>query len=154
MPKHHDEYDDKHEDDDLVIEEYDLTLLDEDESYEAVIIYAKRITFYHREMIDFVFQITSHGRGHSARLRGYCPFDRCGRQSKITRWRRVITGHTKGSPSKVTLRAFKQYLYRVRIETVTTDRHQQPLAPCNQYSKVAEILEVIGPLKTDGEGVK
>ena len=57
MPKHHDEYDDRHEDDDLVIEEYDLTLLDEDESYEAVIIYAKRITFYHRQMIDFVFQI-------------------------------------------------------------------------------------------------
>ena len=138
-------------DDDIIIESDPAVLVPDGDQYLAIVVSAARVTYYQRLGLEFLFQLVGDGVGRDDRVPGYCPFTRrAGAHTKLHRWVRAITAYTHGSPSKVPLNAFRQYLFRVRIETVTKDSRQQPLPTHNQYSTVTEILEVIGPLKRDG----
>jgi hypothetical protein len=143
--------------DDLIIECEELPPVIEPGVYDAVVMSIKKIMKFGRPQAEFHFKLVTQGAAFNARLKGYCqlPDTKRGRLpagSKLASWRRLVADFTKGSPNKVTLRSFGGFWFKVQVETVTIDHRQKPLRRTDQYSKVANILEVVGRLaeqKTD-----
>jgi hypothetical protein len=59
---------------------------------------------------------------------------------------RAIADFTGESPSRVTLRAFRHYWFRVKVETVTKDNQQRERHPRDQYSAVEDLVTVVGKI--------
>ncbi|MDI3462130.1 MAG: hypothetical protein OJF50_000951 [Nitrospira sp.] len=135
-------------DDDLILE--DLVRIDPGQ-YEAIVVSTKKVRRFGNVTIEFLFRIVSPGSAFDVQLRGYCnlgPTDgrRIKQQSKLAKWMRLIAAFAGISQSRVRLRHFRDYWLSVRVDTVTKDYRQQPLAPHDQYSSVINIVAVIGNL--------
>ena len=135
-------------DDELILE--DLVRIDPG-PYEAVIVSTKKVRRFGLVTIEFLFRIVSPGSAFGVQLRGYCNFgskdgSRVKPHSKLARWMRLIACFAGISPSRVTLKSFRDYWLGVRVDTVRQNYRQQPLAPHDQYSSVVDIVEVIGKL--------
>jgi hypothetical protein len=119
--------------------------------YDAVVLSTKKVYRFGLATVEFRFRLVSPGPAFDVQLLGYCslgPPDkaRIRRHSKLASWVRLLAGYSGGSPSRVTLRSFRQYWFRVRVETTTHNFRQRPLAPHDQYSSVTDIMEVVGTL--------
>lgn len=140
-------------DDDLILE--DLVRIDPG-LYEAIVVSTKKVRRFGLVTIEFMFRIVSPGSAFGVQLRGYCslgPKDvsRVKPHSKLARWMRLIKTFADISPSRVTRKSFLDYWLCVRVDTVTQDYRQRPLAPHDQYSSVVDIVEVIGKLSERAE---
>jgi hypothetical protein len=138
------------DDDDLPLNVEDLNSV-EPGVYEAVILSTKKVRRFGLWTVEFRFRLVSPGPAFDVHLLGYCslgPTDkgRIGPHSKLASWARLIAAFSRVSPSRVTLRSFKQYWLRVQVNTVTRNSRQQSLALHNQYSTVTDILAVVGKL--------
>ena len=135
---------------DLIPWAEDLPPLVEPAEYDARCLQVKTHTHYRQVKVNFLFEILTEGHAFGVYLRGYCPLTTpLSPHSKLAGWFRVIAQYTGYRPSKIPLKAFRDYWFRVRVTTVLTDHRQQPLAPCNQYSRVEDIVSIVGPLKKD-----
>ena len=117
------------------------------DDYDAVVETVKRVTRYGRMLVEFVFRIVTLGPAFDVRLKGYCALGLDARLqpgSKLASWMRLIAHYTKGSPSKVTLRQFKHFWFRVRVATATHNHLQQLLPEHEQHSKVVDLVGVVG----------
>ncbi len=71
--------------------------------------------------------------------------------SKLGRWARIIAAYTGGRADRVTMKAFGEFLFTVKVETVTKanskdDRKPFTLPEAAQYEIVSEILDIVGRL--------
>jgi hypothetical protein len=142
------------DDEDVPLNVEDLPHVEAGE-YDAVILSAKKVYRFKVVTVEFRFRLVSPGPAFDIQLMGYCSLGPTGRgplrrHSKLASWARLLAAFSGISPSRVTLRLFRQYWFRVRVDTVTKNSRQQPLAPHDQYSSVTDILEVVGPLKLSG----
>jgi len=135
-------------DDDLILE--DLVRI-EPGTYEAIVVSTKKVHRFGLVTIEFLFRLISPGSAFDVRLRGYCNLGPTGgprikQQSKLAKWMRLLAAFAGISQSRVRLRHFRDYWLSVRVDTVTKDYRQQPLATHDQYSSVVNIVAVIGNL--------
>lgn len=143
---------DAHDDDDALIPwTEELPPRIPDDEYDAVVISVKRGVRFKRHCADFRFRIPI-GECFGAILPGYCNLGSAAQpirvrpRSKFASWQRVVAAFSGGSPSKVTLKAFQQYWFRVRVKTVTHNDQNQALHERDQYSCVTDITAVVGKL--------
>jgi hypothetical protein len=119
--------------------------------YEAIVTGTKKVERFGLVTVEFVFRIVSQGPGFDATLPGYCNLGpvkapRIRPRSKMASWQRAVAHFTGVTPSKVTLKAFRQFWFRVRVATTTQDHRKRPLHPRDHYSAVVDIVDVIGKL--------
>ena len=154
-----------HDDDELLRAEPRPPLIPAGE-YDAIITGTTRVVYFQRHQFEFVFRLVSLGQGFNARMKAYCtaPPPRPTRTpkpsimkksrkprripagSKLGRWVSLIAAFTGGNASRMSLSEFSRYWYRVKVETVTHDHRQQPLPLHARYSKVTDIVAVVGKL--------
>jgi hypothetical protein len=140
----------KHDDEDDVIPwSAELPSLVDDGIYDAVVESARRVNRYKRTGVDFRFRILTPGPCFEARLPGFCNLGSDGRvrpTSKLACWMRLVASASGGSPSKVTLKQFRRYWFRVEVTAVKKNSRGDDLSPRDQYSQVRQILEIVGPI--------
>lgn len=138
----------RQEDDDEIIFAEPLPPLVPPGEYDAIIETAKRVERFKRHMLELSFRLVTMGPAFNVRMKGYCSVPkkkgRIPAGSKLAGWMRLLAAFTGGSSSKVALRSFKEYWFRVKVETVTKNYDQQPLRPTDQYSSVVDIVSVVG----------
>ncbi len=137
------------DDDDDLIPLGDVSVLVKPDDYDAVVVAVKKVFKYRCWQQEFRFKLVN--TAEEVYLRGWCalPQTKKGRLeegSKLTRWTLVLAAFTKQAPSKVRLSQFTHFWFRVRVVTVTTDGRQQPIPVAAHWSRVDEILDVVGRL--------
>ncbi len=76
--------------------------------------------------------------GHSAKRK---------RETKLRQWWRIVCNFDPNCSRKyISQRAFKKYLFRVRISNVETDNRQRSIPEAGRYQKVDEIIAVVSRL--------
>jgi hypothetical protein len=156
----------RHNDDELLQAEARPPLIPPGE-YEAIITDVKRVVYFQRDQFQFVFRLVSQGQSFNVRLKAYCTApaprplrtphfatrkNKLHRQhripagSKLGMWMALLAGFTGGNPSRISLSEFRQYWYCVQVETVTHDHRQQPLRLYARYSRVSDLVTIIGKL--------
>jgi hypothetical protein len=126
-------------------------------SYEAICQRVKKVRCFNGRMVaEFEFRLVGIGPYSGVVLPAYATLDagRPRRASKLASWKRAIAIYTGGSPSRVTLRMFERFLYRVEVVTVEKDHRQRQLRPRDQYSKVNDVIEVIQGLADARESAR
>lgn len=73
--------------------------------------------------------------------------------SKLGRWARIIATYTGGRADRVSMKAFGEFLFTVKVETVTTANSKDGRKPlmlpeAARYEIVSEILDIVGRLAT------
>ena len=100
---------------------------------------------------EFQFRIITPGKCFDAVLYGFCNLGPAAHpgirsRSKFASWQRAVADFTGGRANRVSLRVFRDYWYRVRVETTTHNHQKQVLPERDQYSSVTDIVEVVGKL--------
>jgi hypothetical protein len=119
--------------------------------YWAIVPAVKRVVRFGHGVAEFQFKLVTLGPAYGVRLYGYCtlPLKKKARVpagSKLASWIRLIAAFTGGSPNRLALGAFKDFWFTVQVETVLHNHRQQPLRVSDQYSKVTDIIEIVGKL--------
>jgi hypothetical protein len=107
----------------------------------------------------FRFQIREVGPANNVILPGYVNLGdldkeksflkRKAAEPKIKRWWRIIVSFDSTySPKYVDLRAFKKFLFRVRVVDVRKDNVQRDIPEAGRYQKVDEITAIIGRIES------
>jgi hypothetical protein len=65
---------------------------------------------------------------------------------KLARWWKYIVEASGARSDRIALRRFTDYLWRVKVKTVTQDHRQRPVAPCDQYEVIDDLLGIVSPL--------
>lgn len=112
--------------------------------YVAISRNAEVLVMFKRRLLGVGFEI--HGGPYDGtRLPWYCPLPKKGRRpsqsSYFLRAWQMVKGrdlHRGERPSKDD---FVGKMFRVRVATVTTDHHKDPLPDSAKYSKIAKLLE-------------
>jgi hypothetical protein len=138
-------------DDDEIILVQQLAPIVEPGEHWAVVTAVKRIMRFGHWVAEFRFRLVSMGPAYGVHLNGYCtlPLKKKARVpagSKFASWTRTLTAFTGCSPSRLSLGAFKQYWFTVKVETVTRNHRQQTLNFRDQYSVVTDIVDVVGKI--------
>ena len=138
-------------DDDEIILVEQLAPIVEPGEYWAVVTSAKRVTRFGHAVADFRFRLVTLGQAYGVPLKGYCALpqkktNRVPAGSKFASWTRTLAAFTGCSPSRMSLGAFKQYWFLVKVELVTRNHRQQALNPRDQYSVVSDIVDVVGKI--------
>jgi hypothetical protein len=107
--------------------------------YQARVIEAKRHYLHKHPKLILTVEIVQHQLA-GERLQFYCAYPKNpGKHSAFIRAWEVANGESYRRRDRVSLRVFKQRLFRILVRDVTTDRHQRPLA--RPYSVVDRFLE-------------
>ena len=109
---------------------------------------------WRRTYWQFRFRLRGIGRENHVILPGFVNIPRKGKvsaYSKLGRWARIIAAYTGGRADRVTMKAFGQFLFTVKVETVTQanskgDKKPFTLPEAAQYEVVSEILDIVGQL--------
>jgi hypothetical protein len=118
--------------------------------YDVVCLSARRTQKFRREVMAFIFEIASQGAHLGVQVPTYINFPRSkGRQvpprSKLASWLRVIGAYDPTlNLKRVSLRIFGEYWFSARIVTVTHDYDGRALPAHDQYSKIDDLIAVIG----------
>ena len=101
--------------------------------YEAVVLSTKKVRRFGLWTIEFRFRLVTPGPTFDLQVSGYCSVGPNEKppirpHSKLASWARLLATFSGISPSRITLRSFRQYWLRVRVETVKRNARQQPLA--------------------------
>jgi hypothetical protein len=117
--------------------------------YWAVVTAVKRVMRFGHAVAQFRFKVVTMGPAYGIRLNGYCTLPhkkkaRVPAGSKFGSWTRTLTAFTGCSPSRISLGAFRNFWFTVKVETVTRNHRQQALNPRDQYSVVSDIVDVVG----------
>ena len=141
--------------DDLIISTTDDAQLVEPGRYDAVVISCRKECRFNRDLIAFKFRLVTQGGSFDVILPGYCNLD-FGRgrnrqippRSKLGRWLRVINRFDPSvSTRRFHLSIFSQFQFVVEVGVTALDHLQRPLSEQDRYSKVQEILDVVGRLR-------
>jgi hypothetical protein len=137
------------DDDDMLVWEEDLPPVIPPGEYDLICLSGKQVVRFKHYVIEFRFRIVTHGPYLNVELPGYCnvgvkPTARLRPRSKLGSWIRLIAAFSGESPSRVPLRAFRSYWFQGQVETVTKDHQQRARHPRDQYSKVADLLTIVG----------
>ena len=127
--------------------------IDEGE-YDAVVRSVKKVDRFGLTTAEFRFRLITLGPAFDLRLPAYCnlgPVKHPGIRphSKMGSWQRAVVAFTGGSPSRVTLRSFRDFVFRVQVVTVLHKMQGSQrivLHERDQYSVVIDILGVLGKL--------
>lgn len=123
----------------------------------AVVVAIRRVTLKHwkREALVFRFRLTELSPANGVSLPGYVNLGGDGKgdaqaksgrpkpDSKLARWWRIIADHTGGRRDRVTLSAFKRFLFEVEVSNVRTDNRGTTIADAAQGQKVSEITAIV-----------
>ena len=109
---------------------------------------------WHRTYLQLRFRLRGIGPENHVILPGFVNVPKKGKlspYSKLGRWARIIAAYTGGRADRVTMKAFGQFLFTVKVETVTKanskdDRKPFTLPEAAQYEIVSEILDIVGRL--------
>lgn len=101
-----------------------------------------------RTYLQFRFRLRSMGPENNVELPGYAnlPKGKVSAYSKLGRWMRIISAYTGGRSARVSMKQFGEFLFTVRVETVSKTNNQSALPESAQYEVVSEILDVVGRL--------
>jgi hypothetical protein len=131
--------------------------------YDAVCLSVSSVELksWKRKAWFFGFQIKEIGPANGVLLEGFVnlgPLDskndtasgssvKRKRETKLLRWWRIICAFDSDCSRKyISQRAFKQYLFRVRVSNVETDNRQRSVPEAGRYQKVDEIIAVVSRL--------
>jgi hypothetical protein len=111
---------------------------------------------WRRSYWHFSFRLRGVGPENMAIVPGFVNLPRKGKLSalsKLGRWARIIAACTGGRETRVSMKAFGQFLFNVKVETVTKanskdDKKPFTLPEAAQYEVVSEIIDIIGRLTT------
>lgn len=109
---------------------------------------------WRRTYWQFRFRLRGIGPENHVILPGFVNIPRKGKvsaYSKLGRWARIIAAYTGGRADRVTMKAFGQFLFTVKVETVTQanskgDKKPFTLPEAAQYEVVSEVLDIVGQL--------
>ena len=138
----------EHTDDDIPIEGGERRRV-KPGTYAAKVLEVKRQERYNRRLLHFRFSLVELGPNEGIRLDAFVPLGDGGnvrRESKLARWSRILSDFSKDRPDRVSLRRFREFLFAVEVRTVERDHQQRPLAECNRYEIVDQIIGVVGRL--------
>ena len=146
--------------DDLVLSCPGKTPLLDEGNYDAIVLACRKERRFRRELLAFKFRIVSQGGAFGVVLPGYCNlhFERGrGRQlpvrSKLAVWlRRINAFAPEVSCKRVHLTTFGKFQFIVRMAT-SRGTVDHPLPTNEHYSKVIELLEVVGRITSRESGV-
>ena len=103
---------------------------------------------------QFRFRLRGIGPENHVILPGFVNIPRKGKlspYSKLGRWARIIAAYTGGRADRVTMKAFGQFLFTIKVETVTkanskADKKPFTLPEAARYEVVSEIIDIVGRL--------
>lgn len=113
---------------------------------------------WHRTYWQFCFRLRGVGPENGVILPGFVNLPKKGKlsaYSKLGRWARILAAYTGCRASRVSMRAFGQFLFTVKVETVKKanskdDKKHFLLPEAAQYEVVSEILDIVGRLASEG----
>jgi hypothetical protein len=117
--------------------------------YHARVTEIRKVERFNRRLVHFRFSLCEMGPNNGIQLDGFVPLGegkKVGRDSKLARWNRILSAYSKDRADRVSFRRFKEYLLEVEVRTVERDHQQRPLAECNRYEVVDQIVGVVGKL--------
>jgi len=125
--------------------------------YEAICLSVKRVPLdkWKREALFFCFQIKELGPADGVKLRAYVNLGSSQKKkitapspsSKLGRWWRTLLSFDPSLNCQVvSTKAFKEFLFRVRVTNVRQDNRQQAVPEAGQCQVVTEIVSVLGRL--------
>jgi hypothetical protein len=143
----------KHAFDRIELSAQPLPLIPAGPGYEVVVIGCRRTERFGRPLLDFSFRIVSQGEHFDWVIPTMVNFP--GRQrrvpprSKIAAWLRIIQKFDPAiNINKVSISIFGKYQFLATVETVIKDYNNRPLPEHEQYSKIGDLTEVIGRIKS------
>lgn len=125
-------------------------------TYDAVVLWVRKRTAFRREVVVFRFRLVGLHPYKDLELPAYANLNiqkhgRLSHRSKLTRWWRLIVEASGGRRDRIVLNRFRDFLYQVRVRTVVRGHDDGGLEEGERYEVVAEILNIVGPIKRDGE---
>lgn len=150
--------------DELVIEFAEpLSVRVSEGPHEATVVGIRRMRLerWKRECLIFKFKIVEGGLAHNVMLCGYVNLGSAEQgdpkkkakkpspASKLGRWWRIIADFTGGSRSRVSLQAFKQFLFTINVTNVKIDNRGQGISDAAQGQVVSEITGIVAKLGTE-----
>jgi hypothetical protein len=141
----------KHDDDDELIPwEGDLPPRIDPGEYRAIVLSTKKVNRFGLTTMETRWRLLLPDSREKIELPSFCnlgptkhPKIRAG--SKLASWQRAVAEFTHGTASKVTMKSFKEFWFRVLVRTAMRNA-QGPLHERDQYSVVDDILSVGGKL--------
>jgi hypothetical protein len=133
-------------DDEIVIDGGMPILIPEDE-YDAECCFCGRVVRFYRPTLLMRFRIVGLTPHKGSVLEAWFPLGpsgKPGRGSKLVRMYRLIASDQRSD--RISLKFFRESLWRIAVRTVRKDREQKPLPPTLWHSVVDSILGRIGPI--------
>lgn len=125
-------------------------------TYDAVVLKTlKSHVFQTRWAVIFTFQIVEQGKYFNVELPGYANLgaDRKSARarpcSKLASWCRLVADNIGHRPNRISLKMFREFLFRVEVSTVRHDSRQKERPDRDQYSIVTNIKDIVGKIKQD-----
>ena len=127
-----------------------VPILIPDGTYDATVPSTQKVVRFGRPMVDFSFRVATDPYAGVV-LPGFTVLGRNGTippSSKIARWWMLIAQFEHfARRDRIALRTFKDFLFQVKVDTVTRDHEHKPLLQAHHHSVVREIIAVVGRIK-------
>jgi hypothetical protein len=124
-----------------------LPLISEGTDYEVIVIGCRRTHSFGRWVLTFTFRIVSQCEFFDWIIPTTvnCPTQgrHVPKRSKLASWLRLIQSFDQAN-----IGVFAKYQFKATVTTVTMDYDRRPLPKQELYSKIADLTEVIGRLKS------
>jgi hypothetical protein len=123
--------------------------------YDAVVVSCRRDWQFKRPCLAFGFLICSEGAAFGTKLEAFVNLQHVsnkkiqkGSRANLAKWlRRINAFDPTVSVQQLHLPIFARYQFRVLVKTTTMDSNQNVLPVSEHYSKVVDLIEVVGYLK-------